>query len=394
MKQRHVYIDKEKQDHVCKLRRSIYGLKQAARCWNNAIDEFFKASGYVKSSTDTCLYVKSQKDDSGEINFVILALYVDDILLLSNNTHMMKREKDSLSERFQIIDQGEAHFLLGMMIKRNRKQKILSISQPRYLEGILKRFNMENCKSVTTPLEQGRKYQKLNDEDLPVETHKYQMIIGSLTYASTATRPDIAAAVGTLSKFMSKPGKEHWEGIKRVLRYIKGTVNHGLIYSANINDTLLQEYSDADWAGDVDTRRSTSGYVYQIFGNTVSWSSKSQNSVAKSSTESEYIALSTASQEAIWLRRLLMNIGYQAKDPTTLFEDNQSTIEMSKNPKYHNRTKHIDVLYHFIREHVNAGKIAVKYCNTKDMIADIMTKGLGKTQFEKLRGELGVNEIN
>ena len=383
MKQPDGYIGKDKPNHVCKLKKSIYGLKQAARCWNIAIDTFLKSNGYKNSSADSCLYIKSVKQSNGEVDFTILALYVDDILLFSNNTDMLMKEKMSLGKRFKVEDQGEVHYVLGISVKRDRKSRLLSINQPKYLEGILKRFNMENSKPVSTPLEQGRKFQQLSENEKPVDVQVYQMIIGCLTYVTTATRPDLAAAVGILAKYMSKPGNDHWTRVKRILRYIKGTLNYGLVFSADDDNHALVGFSDADWAGDLDTRRSTSGYVFQIQGNTVSWCSKRQQSVSKSSTEAEYIALSGACQEAIWLRSLLADIGIEQKGSTTIMEDNQGAIELAKNPKFHKRTKHIDVSFHFIREQVNLKAITVKYCPTEDMLADIMTKGLAKPAFER-----------
>ena len=192
---------------------------------------------------------------------------------------------------------------------------------------------------------------------------------------------------------MSNPGIEHWKGVKRVLRYIRGTLDNGLIYSANDTSTVLTGYSDADWAGDLSTRRSTTGYVFQIQGSTVSWCRKRQACVARSTTEEEYVALSTASQEAVWLRRLLQNVLKKQDNPTVVYEDNQGTIELTKNPKFHNRTKHIDVSYHFVREQVDNKVISVKYCRTEDMLADVMTKGLSKVQFERFRDMLGLIKI-
>ena len=394
MKQPDGYVDKEKPNHVCKLKKSIYGLKQAARCWNFAIDSFLKSNGYKNSGADSCLYVKSVKQSNGKVDFIILALYVDDILLFSNNIDMLTKEKILLARRFKVEDLDEVHYVLGMSVERNRNSRTLSISQPKYLEGILKRANMDKCKPVTTPLEQGRKFQQLSDDEKPVDVQKYQMIIGCLTYATTATRPDLAAAVGILSKFMSRPGKDHWTGVKRILRYIQGTLNYGLMFSADNKSPVLVGFSDADWAGDLDTRRSTSGYVFQIQGNTVSWCSKRQATVSKSSTEAEYTALSGASQEAVWMRRLLADIGFEQRGPSTIFEDNQGAIELARNPKFHNRTKHIDVSLHFIREQVNLKAISVKYCPTEDMLADIMTKGLPRVTFQKFRDNLGVKEVN
>ena len=192
---------------------------------------------------------------------------------------------------------------------------------------------------------------------------------------------------------MSNPGIEHWKEVKRVLRYIRGTLDNGLIYSANDTSTVLTGYSDADWAGDLSTRRSTTGYVFQIQGSTVSWCSKRQACVARSTTEEEYVALSTASQEAVWLRRLLQNVLKKQDNPTVVYEDNQGTIELTKNPKFHNRTKHIDVSYHFVREQVDNKVISVKYCRTEDMLPDVMMKGLSKVQFERFRDMLGLIKI-
>ena len=331
MKQPEGYIDEDRPNHVCALKKSIYGLKQAARCWNFAIDSQLKSNGYKNSSADSCLYVKSVRQSNGKIDFTILALYVDAILLFSNSIDMLMKEKISLGKRFKVEDQGEVHYILGMSVKRNRETRTLSLSQPKYLEGILKKFKMDQCKPVSTPLEQGQKFQQLSKDESPVDVQSYQMIIGCLTYAATATRPDLAAAVGTLSKFMSKPGKDHWTGVKRILRYLKGTLNYGLAFTVDDNNHASVGYSDADWAGDLATRHSTSGYVFQIQSNTVSWSSKRQASVSKSSTEAEYIALSGATQEPIWMRRLLTDIGIEQAEPSTIFEDNQGVIELAKN---------------------------------------------------------------
>ena len=205
---------------------------------------------------------------------------------------------------------------------------------------------MEDCNGVATPVEPGRKFMKLSEDETPVNVQMYQQIIGSLTYAATSTGPDIAAAVNMQSKFMTKPSKEHMEEVKRILRYMRGTVDYGLVYSASDSKCILSGYSDSDWAGDVDTRHSTSGYVFQVYGNTISWISKKQKTVARSTTEVEYVALSYATQEAIWLRRLLQELNEIQDDASIIYEDNRGAIELRKNPKFHDHTKHIDVAYH------------------------------------------------
>ena len=393
MSQPEGFVDPDRPNHVCKLKKSIYGLKQSARCWNITLDEYLKSVGYHKSNADGCIYVKSVKEANDRISFVILGVYVDDIIPVSNNPVLLKAEKAALCERFEMVDQGEIHYLLGMSIKRDRECRTLTISQTNYVEKVLRKFGMENCKPISTPLELGRKFQQLSQGDEPFNVQTYQQAIGCLTYMSTATRPDIAAAVGVLSQYMSRPSKDHWIGVKRVLRYLKGTLMYGLKFSAHEEEPELFGYSDADWAGDVDTRRSTSGYVFQIGSSTVSWSSKKQTTVAKSSTEAEYVALSSATQEAVWLRSLMGDLGRQMDAPTTIYEDSQGAIELAKNAKYHNRTKHIDICHHFVRERVVSNEIQVIYCPTGDMIADIMTKGLAKLTFEKLRDLLGVHDV-
>ena len=216
-----------------------------------------------------------------------------------------------------------------------------------------------------------------------------------MTYISTATRPDISVAVSVLSSYMSEPSKDHWNGVKRIFRYLKETMNFGLKFTAEDeereNGDELHGYSDANWAGDVDTGRSTSGYVFKVANCTVSWSSKKQASVTKSTTEAEYVTLSQATQEAIWLRRLLSDIGCRSEEPTVIFEDNQGAIEISKNAKFHNRTKHIDVRFHFIREKVLLNEVKVIYLSTEEMLADVMTKELTKGKFEKLRNMLNIS---
>ena len=393
MKQPDGFIDPEKPDYVCKLNKGIYGLKQAARCWNNSINDYLLSNGYTKSTADPCVYIKTMKSQDGRIHFVIIAIYVDDMMFFSNNTEMLEREKKAIAKRFQVEDLGELHYVLGMDIVRDREQRTISISQKKYLEGVLKKFDMENCKPISTPLEFGKKYEELSNEDEQFDTRTYQRAIGCLTYAATISRPDLSIAVSVLSKFMSKPGVEHWKGVKRVLRYVQGTLDYGLMYSADDTSTTLTGYTDADWAGDLSTRRSTTGYVFQVQGSTVSWCSKRQGCVARSTTEAEYIALSTASQEAVWLRRLLESVLKKQDKPTTLYEDNQGTIELTKNPKFHNRTKHIDVSYHYAREQVDNKIISIKYCRTENMLADVMTKGLTKAQFEKFRDMLGLIKI-
>ncbi len=369
---------------VCKLLKSLYGLKQSARCWNKKIDKFLKSEGYTPSDADPCIYVMYKE---GKI--VILALYVDDNVIMSNSKKLLMAEKKKLGQRFDMEDRGEINYLLGMSIKRDRQKQTLTIDQKLYIQQVLERFGMQDCKPVSTPIESGRKFCKTLDDETAVDTKRYQEVIGSLVYASISTRQDISEAVGKLSQHMAKPNKEHWAGAKRVLRYLKGTADLGLVYTKS-NNSQLRGYSDSDWAGCTDTRRSTSGYVFMLGNNVISWTSKKQPVVALSTTEAEYIALCFATQEAVWLRRLLESVQQEQNGPTTIVEDNQGTIGMAKNPRDSSRTKHIDIRYHFNREAVEKNITQIEYCETGDMVADTFTKPLPKPAFEKHRALMNI----
>ena len=322
---------------------------------------------------------------------VFIGVYVDDTIFMSNDKSVLEAEKAKISSQFAMDDRGEIHFILGMEVRRDRAKKVLTISQKSYLESILSRFGMKDCNPVSTPVETGKRFQNLREGEETVDLKLYQAAIGSLNYAAIATRPDLSLAVGLLSQHMVSPGKEHWSGVKRVLRYIKGTVNFGLRFEASApEDFRLNGYSDADWAGCSETRKSTSGQVFKMGNCAISWRSHKQSIIALSTTEAEYVALCEAAQEAVWLRRLLGDIDFTQSDPTVIYEDNQGAISLSSNPKDHTRTKHIDIKYHYIRERVAAKELSVIHCATGDMTADTLTKGLPKPGFERCRAGMGV----
>lgn len=395
MKQPTGYIDSKNPELVCKLKKSIYGLKQSARCWNKLIDEYLKSEGYVQNKADPCIYVKSIIQENKKI-LAIITLYVDDTIICCNDIDYLREEKLKISSRFEMEDQGEIHYLLGMSIKRDRANKILTIDQKLYLEGVLKRFGMANCNPVSTPMENGKRFQALANDDGGVDINEYQAVIGSLIYASIATRPDISAAVGVLSKFMVKPGTDHWIGVKRILRYLKGTLSYGLVFSHSQSDDFsLHGYSDADWAGDIDTRKSTSGYIFRLGPSTISWRSNKQSIVALSTTEAEYVALCQAVQEAVWLRNLLSSLYFMQNGPTVIFEDNQSTISLSNSlcSISNSRLKHVEIKFHYVKDIIKRNIVKLQYCPTNEMIGDVFTKGLARPAFEKFRKGMGVDII-
>jgi hypothetical protein len=251
---------------------------------------------------------------------------------------------------------------------------------------------MSNCKPVSTPCDSSVILNKSMSPTTDAEKEMMKAVpyssgVGSLMYAMTATRPDIAYAVSTLTAFMATPGEQHWIAVKRVLRYLQGTRNYCLVLGGN--SVELNGWCDADWANDKDTRRSVTGYVFRLGDGVVSWQSKRQPTVAMSSTEAEYMATSYAARESIFLRQLLSELGYKQAS-VTLHCDNQSSIALSSNPAYHQRTKHIDVQHHFIREKVEAGEIVLKYEPTEHMIADVLTKALARAKHEWCTDALGL----
>ena len=386
MRQANGFITDGEEHLVCKLKKSIYGLKQSPRCWNTALDSQLKDMGFVQSVSDPCLYT----DAGGDAFFI--GVYVDDIILAGRSDKKIKEVKDVLAHKFDIKDMGKLHYFLGTKILQDEKSGNIWIGQPVYTNNLLKRFGMQDCKAVSTPVDTSTKLVKATSDDECIDQQLYQSAIGSLLYLSVSTRPDITYAVSTLARFSSNPTKQHWTALKRILRYLKGTVNYGINYSKKDSQDCIC-YSDADWAGDINDRRSTSGYLFQISGGAVTWSSKKQLCVALSTAEAEYIALASAAQEAVWIRQLTTELGSPPTTATIIYEDNQSAIAMTKNPQFHGKAKHIAIKYHFIREQVNDETIQIQYCPTREMVADIFTKGLNREQFCKLRDMAGVTQL-
>ncbi|KAL0340068.1 UNVERIFIED_CONTAM: Retrovirus-related Pol polyprotein from transposon RE1 [Sesamum radiatum] len=309
----------------------------------------------------------------------------DDLIYTGNNEKMIQVFKEDMMKTFEMRDLGLMHFFLGIEI--NQEKEGIFICQWKYTETLLKKFKMESCKTVTTPLVTGEKYQK-EDGSQKVDGSMYRSLIGSLLYL-TATRPDIMFATCLLSRFMQSPSQVHYAAAKRILRYLRGTKDFGIWYKST-NDAKLVGYTDSDWAGSVDDMKSTSGYTFSLGSGIFSWASKKQATVAQSSAEAEYIAAAATSNQAIWLRRILEDIGEKQEEPTTIYCDNKSAIAITKNPVQHSRTKHIDIKYHSLREATTRGEIELKYCSTEEQLADIFTKALPRNKFEELRMKIGV----
>lgn len=371
---------------VLQLLRSIYGLKQSGKVWADCLTEFLLSIGFTRSDADPCLYTKHEP---GTTDVTIVAVYVDDLICAASNTELLEDLKSKIGARFKIGDARELTWCLGMEIIRDRKNRTLEISLERYIKDMLEAHSMTNCHPVLMPADPSVKLTKAmspesKDDDRYVPETKYQSLVGSLMYAAVTARPDIAYAVGAVARYMSRPGLAHYRAAKRILRYLRGTIDRKLQYNGAIDIELLG-YADSDWAGEIDSRRSTTGYVFTLGGAAISWKSRCQPTVALSTAEAEYMAVSEAAAEAIWLRRLITSLGFKPEGPTTIKQDNQACIALAQDPVSHKRSKHIDIRHHFIRERVADGTLRVEYCPTYLMLADLLTKALKAVLFAKLR---------
>jgi len=365
MQQPEGFNDNEKL--VCKLNKSLYGLKQASRLWNAKFNDFMTRIGFNRAESDQCLYVRTRK----EISCYIL-LYVDDLLIICSDLNMINTVKRLMSNEFEMTDVGKVNCFLGMHIEQDMEKGTISLSQGRYLRSVLCKFGMSDCKPIATPMEKGLHLEKGDTNEN--SNQPYRELIGCLTYATLTTRPDLCAATNYLSRFQSCFNETHYAHAKRILRYINGTIDMKMVYRRSMGADILVGYTDADWGGDKNDRKSTSGYVFKVFGNTVSWGSRKQSTVSLSSTEAEYIALAHGICEAKWIRHLLNELGIKYSEPTPIYEDNQSCIKVAVEPREHKRMKYVDIKYNFIRDEVAKGEVKIIYKATNEQIADIMNR--------------------
>jgi len=340
------------------------------------------------------MYIKYDRQD-----VIIITLYVDDMIITGNNTSKLEQVKVQLKNQFKINDLGELKFILGIEVKRDRKNHQISLSQEQYIKDMLKKFNMNDCKPMKTPADGN--LMKIIEGGKPLNSKTpYMEAIGSLIYIMVASRPDISYIVGILSRYMQNPTDKHWKFVKRVFAYLKGTSKYFLTYKYDNQQQLVNDYktnlpevigySDSDFAADTTDRKSIGAYTFVLNSGAISWISKKQQTVAKSTSEAEYMALSQAASEALWIRKFLSELNFYNQRPIMIYGDNQGSIKLSKNPQYHNRTKHIDNAHHFIRDYVESNHIQVNYIPTDKMIADILTKPLQRIKFEKHRNSLGI----
>jgi transposase InsO family protein len=386
MKQPYGYDDNNK-DHVLLLKKALYGLKQSGREWYKCLTNALSRLGFKKSATDAAVFYRH-----GGKGFAIIAAAVDDLTITATNEAILQEIKDDLNRIFKMKDLGELHWLLNLKIERDKQSKSISFSQGAYIDKITKRFNLQDAKPYSTPLDSNVKLTKEQCPTTDREKHAmaktpYREAIGSLMWAAVATRPDIAFAVSLLSQFLENPGEIHWNAVKRVLRYLKGTKDYKLTLGRNREG--LVGYADADWASQ-EHRHSISAYIFQIDGGAISWSCQKQSIVALSTTEAEFIALTHATKEALWIQHFISEVYQPLKCPIKLHSDNQSAIAITYGNQQHTRTKHFDIRLYFIRDTVENEKITIEYMPTDRMLADLLTKGLPNPKVKTLTEKLGI----
>jgi hypothetical protein len=360
-----------------RLNKALYGLKQAPRVWHAALSAKLTAYGFKPSAADPSLFMKGS---------TYLLTYVDEILVFSPTEAEWCDVKNYISTVFDVRVMPSADRYLGISLIRRGDS--ITLSHAAYISELTDKYGLTGCAIKDTPISPGTKLSRDEGEPLDCTRCPYSSLVGALLFLSTTTRPDIAFAVSALSRFMAKPSVIHWEAAKRVLRYLAGTPHLGLTFSPVT--TGLSGLCDSDYAACVDSRRSTTGFVFMLNSTAVSWGSKLQPTVAASTTEAEYMAAAAAIREALWLRTLLSDLGYSSSGPIEIRGDNQATLKLLHNPVITPRSKHIDVLHHFARERVVRGEVALSFVPTANNWADALTKPLTAAKFAACRAGFGM----
>ncbi|KAJ9547882.1 hypothetical protein OSB04_020425 [Centaurea solstitialis] len=395
MEQPEGFEDPKNPNKVCKLLKSIYGLKQASRSWNLHFDERIKEFGFAKSEFEPCVYTKF----SGSI-VTFLVLYVDDILLIGNDVPTLQSVKEWLSKCFQMKDLGEAAYILGIKIYRNRSKRLIGLSQSTYIDKVLKRFRMDESKKGFIPMQHGIVLSKtqcpVSSEDQDrMKSVPYASAIGSIMYAMLCTRPDVAYSVSVTSRYQQNPGEPHWVAVKNILKYLRRTKEMFLVFGGSEDEISVTGYSDASFQTDRDDFRSQSGYVFTLNGGAISWKSSKQDTIADSTTEAEYIAACDAAKEAVWLRNFLSDLRVVASisRPIDIFCDNSGAVAQAKEPREHHKSRHVLRKYHLIREIIGRGDVRICKIPTEDNVADPLTKPLARAKHEAHANSIGMQYL-
>jgi histone deacetylase 1/2 len=384
------FVDRDKPSFVCKLHKAIYGLKQAPRAWYHELRTFLLASGFCNSYSDPSLFTFHSAQ-----HVLFLLVYVDDIIVTGSSDNILSVFVSSLAKRFSLKDLGNLSYFLGVEVLPHKHGILLS--QRRYITDLLTRLNMLDAKPVLTPIPSSASAISLLSGSPLQNPTIYREVVGSLQYLSL-TRPDVSFAVNKLSQFMHSPTDDHWILVKRILRYLVGTLNKGLLLHRDSPSNLhafanqLHAFSDADWAGNKDDYSSTSAYLVYLGSNLISWSSKKQKTIARSSTEAEYRSVAATAAELCWVQSLLHELGVALSSSPVIYCDNIGATQLSSNPIFHSRMKHVAVDYHFIRDQVQSGQLRVTHVSSADQLADLLTKPLSTSTFHLFRDKIGLSD--
>ena len=364
-----------------KLNKSLYGLKQAPRLWYDTVSEVLTRDlGFTQTKSDTCCF-------TSPVGRCYVLIYVDDICVFTNDEKLRQQILDVLRKKFKLrnFDNDKSGIYLGLELEWSKDGSRVKVFQQTFIEKLLKVFRMDKVHAEDTPAKSNVTLSK-KDTNTGNKDRPYRSLVGALLY-TLGSRPDVAAAVRKCSQYMAEGADSHWEAAKQVLRYLKGTKEKGVIYAREEKFTL-KAFCDSDWGTDVDDRKSITGYVIYAQGGAIVWKSKKQPTVARSSAEAEYVSLADTVSELLWILMALRELGVTVEGEIPIFIDNQAAQAMAANPVNHERTKHIDVAYHFIREVVKSGVVTLYYVNTKNNISDLLTKSTKRVDFQRLVGYL------
>ncbi|KAK8670028.1 hypothetical protein V6N13_104794 [Hibiscus sabdariffa] len=389
------FVTPENAGKVCKLQRSIYGLKQASRSWNLHFNDAIKEFGFIKNEDEPCVYKKF----NGSI-VSLRILYVDDILIIGNDIPTLQSVKAWLSSCFSMKDLGETTYILGVKIYRDRSRRLLGLSQSTYIDKVLKRFNMEASKKGFLPMTHGISLSKemcpsTSQERERMSQIPYASTIGSIMYAMICTRPDLSYALSMTSRYQASPGEGQWVAVKNILKYLRRTKDVFLVYGGE-EQLCIKGYIGASFQTDKDDSRSQSGFVFRLNGGAVSWKISKKDTVADSTTEAEYIAASEAAKEAVWIKKFVTELGVvpSISDALELYFDNNGAIAQAKEPRSHQRSKHILRRFHLIREIVDRGDVEICKVHTDDNIADPLMKPLSQQKHDRHTESLGIRYVS
>ena len=372
--------------HVVKVQKGLYGLKQSGHLWNQKFKTALKEMGFKAIAGDTCVFRRVH--DNGDVCF--LALYVDDVVIAASSKKIYRQVRDHIKAQFEITDSGLLTAVLGIRV--TQCDDYIALDQEHYVRTLLDKHSMSNCKPISTPIDGAAGMTKADDNEPRTNQHEYQQLIGGIMFLNIATRPDLAFAISKLSQWSSDPCIRHRNAVGHALRYLNGTADMALVFRRN--GCKPEYYSDAAFADNVADRRTTAGFVARYADAACVWHSRKQNTVATSTTEAEYMALSEGCKSALWTDRWIRSLGYSTDQPLTLLGDNNGSIALTKNPEHHRRTKHIDIQYHYVREKVDEGLVRVEYTDTTRQLADGFTKALKLQPFTRSRESLGLTPLS